>query len=349
MATPGNDESTSSSRVIPSQFDYKTQLYAGAKYKYTRVVPLSGSTNVTMSTNSTVEVTFEIPRNVLNFAKSYITGTIAIPAPGGALATWMYADTIPFITELELQTRSSIKLCSIPQFGQYIKIVRKLGTCLKEYQSNDMQTLLYPSGVNPDVVPAITPANGVSSVISNECAYAINNQDSLGAAAGAASYYEFEIPFGAIKNTLLSYDKDLCFPEILVLRLLISSGQSMLWNSTTNASPYTGAAPIAVAPAINSLTLYMALETNVALAQMVMDTVNSERGLNIMIDYPYCYKNVLNGSSQNISLRFNRSQGVNIKKIVTIQVDEEYATSGGQYNMFNCASEETDLPIASSW
>ena len=157
MATPSE---SGSSRVTPSQLDYKVEQFAGPKYKYTRVVPLSGSQTVTMTASSTVEVIWEIPRNVLNFSKSYMSGTINIPAAGGVLSTWMYADTIPFITELELQTRSGIKLVSIPQFGQYIKIIRKLGTCYKEYASNDMATLLFPSGAPSTSVVSVTVAAG---------------------------------------------------------------------------------------------------------------------------------------------------------------------------------------------
>jgi hypothetical protein len=80
------------SHEIPSQLNYKFKNYSGPKYKFSRVVPLSGSQVVDLPISSTAEVLMEIPTNVFNFAESYLYADIAIAPQGigiifGTIAT----------------------------------------------------------------------------------------------------------------------------------------------------------------------------------------------------------------------------------------------------------------------
>src|SRR6185437_11967525 len=135
------------SRVVPSQLNYKFKNYAGPKYKFSRIVPLSGSQQVNIPISSTAEVLMEIPTNVLNFAESYLYSNIAIAAQGIGNHIWYHSDGMPLLSEVDLYTRSGIYLCQLPQFQNYMKIIRKLFTSKKEYDSNDATSFLYPSEV----------------------------------------------------------------------------------------------------------------------------------------------------------------------------------------------------------
>src|SRR6185437_5360232 len=131
--------------LVPCQLDYKMRNYAGPKYKYSRIVPLSGSQQVDLPVTSTAEVLMEIPTNVINLAQSFLYADIAIAPQGATNHIWWHTDGCPIISEVDLYTRSGIYLCQLPNFQNYMKIVRKLHTSRKEYDSNDASSFLYPS------------------------------------------------------------------------------------------------------------------------------------------------------------------------------------------------------------
>ena len=66
METVPVETGSHSGHVVPAQLDYKFKNYAGPKYKFSRVVPLSGSQQVDLPVASTAEVMIEIPTNVID-------------------------------------------------------------------------------------------------------------------------------------------------------------------------------------------------------------------------------------------------------------------------------------------
>lgn len=327
------------SSLIPAQLDYKRLDYAGPKYKFSRVVPLSGSQTVTIPVASTAETLMEIPTNVFNFAESYLYANVLYPLTA-ARYSWVYTDGMPLISEVDLYTRSGVYLCQLPNFQNYMKIVRKMYTPWKEFESNDQSNFLYMSDVAVNQPPAITPNNGNASIPNTEPAYVLNNA-SLGLAIATDINLTMNIPLSAIKKTIFALNKDIVFPDIIVLRILWGPSNKAFFISTNGADPTLGApAASATQIVVSNLTLYLATEKNEDLAQSVRSLVNSPSGMNILIDYPYSYKQNLSGTSQNISLRFNRGHGKNLLSVVSspFNATESANTAYDCFNMTSASS-----------
>lgn len=341
------------SHLVPEQLNYKFKNYAGPKYKFSRIVPLSGSQSVDIPVSSTAEVLMEIPTNVLNFEESVLFANIAIAAQGAGNHLWYHSDGMPIISEVDLYTRSGIYLCQLPNFQNYMKIVRKIFTSKKEFDTNDSTTWLYNSNTPSNQAPAITPNNGPASNPYVESAYVVSDS-SLGQAANTQINLTLNMKLGAIKKTILALNKDIVFPDIIVFRLLFGPANKFAYFSTSGADPTAGV-PTAIVPAamvapaptngtaavrVYNLTLFLATEKNEDLAQTVRAIVNSPSGMNILIDYPYSYKQGLSGTSQNISLRFNRGHGKNLLGIVTspFNSNETVNTAFDCFNVANAAN-----------
>jgi hypothetical protein len=345
--SPGSTES----HEIPMQMDYKFKNYAGPKYKFSRVVPLSGSQIVNVPLNSTAEVLMEIPTNVFNFAESYMYANIAIPLQ--AAHTWFYLDGMPLISEVDLYTRSGIYLCQLPNFQNYMKIVRKLFTPYEEFASNDISSFLFPSQALESNVPAVTPNNGNSSNGYVESAY-VGSDAWQGLAIGSQINLTLNMKLGAIKKTIFALNKNIVFPDIIVLRILFGPASKFAYVGTSGDDPTAGPGPLIntnafVAPApitigpylqIYNLTLFLATEKNEDLAQTTRALVNSPSGLNLLIDYPFSYRQALNGQNQNLSYRFNRGHGKNLCCVVSspFNTNESLNTAYDCFNVTNAGT-----------
>lgn len=329
--------------VVPEQLNYTRMNYAGPKYKYSRVVPLSGNQTVNIPNGSTAEVLIEIPTNVFNLSESYLYANVAIAAQP-ALHTWFHVDGMPLISEVDLYTRSGIYLCQLPNFQNYMKVVRKLHTNLREFKSNDSQSWLYPSGVSANQVPAITPSNGAAGFAIDENAY-VQSTAGIGLPVNSVVNLTLNMKLGAIKKTIFALNKNLVFPDIIVMRLLLGPGNRFAYAGVSGVDPAATPTDIAGANAVSlsNLTLFLATEKNEDLAQAARIAVNSPGGMNILIDFPYTYKqNLGTATSQSLSYRFNRGHGKNLLAIITSPFNnaETNNTAYDNSNVVNVASAD---------
>lgn len=327
----------SESHLVPEQTDYQRKSYAGPKYKFSRIVPLSGSQTVNIPIASTAEVLMEVPTNVHNWAESFLFGNVAYPAQAAGERNWMHVDGMPLISEVDLYTRSGIYLCQLPNFQNYMKVIRKLHTHIDEYDSNDQSSFLFPGNSLNTAVPIITPSNGNGTVPNRENAYVMG-----GGAAATATALTMNLPMKAIKKTIFALDKDIVFPDIIVLRILFGPSNRAMYSNTSANDP-ADASTIAMTLGtitISNLTLYLATEKNEDIAQSVRALVNRPEGLNLLVDYPYSYKQALTGTSQNLSYRFNRGHGKNLMEVVSapFHATEAVNTSFDNSNVLNVAA-----------
>jgi hypothetical protein len=305
----------------------------------------------------------EIPTNVFNFAESYLDANIALPPQGAGQHTWFHLDGMPLISEVDLYTRSGIYLCQLPNFQNYMKIVRKLFTPYEEFSSNDISSFLFPSQRLTTEVPALTPNNGPSSNAYVESAY-IGNTAWLNQAANSQVNLKLNMKLGAIKKTIFNLNKNIVFPDIIVLRILFGPANKFAYANADAANPANAPIPLvntqdflAPAPAaglagqylqIYNLTLFLATEKNEDLAQTTRALVNSPNGLNLLIDYPFTYRQFLAGINQNISLRFNRGHGKNLQCIISSPFNpiESLNTAYDCYNVTIASNYPTTPPAA---
>jgi hypothetical protein len=309
-------------RETPSQLDFSIKDYAGPKYKFTRLVPLSGFQTVTIPTNTTVEVLIEIPTVVFNGHESFLSGTLSLPIEGAAIMTWLYADTISMIQSLDFYTRSGVYICQIPYVPQYTKVCRKLHTCREEFGNNDISSLLAPSrslnNAPPGIPPTVTTV-GFQPASRNwdDTAYTLNTTTNMGYPVNTGpATFNFRIPMHAFKDSIWAMDKDIVFPEVMVMRIVFGPAQRMGWGGTSATDPTIAPTALANPITINNLNLYLAVEKNDTLAGIVRNAVNTT-GVKLLIPYVYVYKNSLAATNQNISLRFNRGHGKNLLSVIT--------------------------------
>ncbi len=344
--------------IKANQFKYNRWNYKAPKYKYSRLPPLNGSQQVDIPITSTAETLFEIPTVVHNLSESVLHANVSYSAQGDHTApdgrfSWIHVDGMPLISEVDLYTRSGTYLCQLPNFQKYMKVVRKIYTKRKEYESNNLSNFLAPSNSLPNASGAVTPNNGVASVPYKENSYVISN-GTLGLGADTEVVLTLEFPLSAIKKTIFELNKDIVFPDIVVLRILWGpSNQALYYNLDGNNPNAAGAtAPIngfidRPAPAsaagycirISDLTLYLAVEQNGDLAQEVRQELDS-RGLNLLVDYPHVYKQPLSGTSQSMSLRFNRGHGKNIVSVISsvFNNQESLQTAYDNFNIVNAST-----------
>jgi hypothetical protein len=347
--------------LIPEQLNFGRKDFAGCKYKYSRIVPLSGSQTVALQIGSTSETLMEIPTNVFNFNESFLYFDLSLaaqPANGGINQyTWYYTDGMPWISEVDLYTRSGIYLCQLPNFQNYMKVVRTIQTPFTEYIDDDQSSLFYPSNSLRNAVPGLTPSEGPAAVNYLEPAYA-----QVSSAVATQVDLTVNLNLREIRSTIFSLNKDIVFPDIIVLRILWGPANKAMWTSPSNTIPGNNAgtapgvtallpvaaalaapAPVLTAPAVvYNLTLYLATEKNEDLAQSVRSLVNSPQGMNLLVDYPYSYKQNLTGVSQNLSYRFNRGHGKNIMAIISSPFDNSTSET------LNVAFDNSNVPLASA-
>jgi len=135
-------------------------------------------------------------------------------------------------------------------------------------------------------------------------------------AGGAESVLNMNVmlPMKYIKNTIFSVDKDIYFGEIILLRIVWGPSTKTVFSNTGALNLATGALATTNEIGISNLALYLAVEKNPEITNQLRTQVAST-GLNVLIPYVYTYKNNLNGTSQNVSLRFNRGHGRKLVKI----------------------------------
>jgi hypothetical protein len=166
------------------------------------------------------------------------------------------------------------------------------------------------------------------------------------------------LPLCAIKKTILALNKDIVFPDIIVMRMLWGPANKFAYFSTSGVDPSAGnptaivaTATVAPAPVVTcgtcvyNLTLFLATEKNEDLAQTVRALVNSPAGLNLLIDYPYSYRQNIIGQSNSISLRFNRGHGKNLMSVISSPFSTVESINSA-YDCFNVANSSIALQSA---
>ncbi len=88
--------------VIAPSLVYSDGVSSHPQYKLARLVPLSGSQTLTITPSATQEVLFELPTNVMNLSKSFLTFQALIQAPAAGLFNWVYDNTLSFISQVQI-------------------------------------------------------------------------------------------------------------------------------------------------------------------------------------------------------------------------------------------------------
>jgi|688.fasta_scaffold60564_6 hypothetical protein len=315
--------------IIPTQLNYSKNKLIHPFYKLSRVLPLSGSQTTTITSSGGQEVLFEIPSKCFNLARSYLSFDMT-PAAGGALNfNNVFADCLAPVRQIQVYTRGGLYLCDINEVGVYTQIVSKAETKLDDFMTYDrgdgregtslgsghFNGIMKPSGVVVGSNPRWNIANSLAYPYLGQD-YIENDYFISGTTVNTAGpSISYRIPLYLIRNSLLSLDKDLLFDEVLIFRLVFGSSSRVVTCSTTANAPFTGPTAFTGSITVNNLQMLLSIEQNQDVINSLRDKMRSPEGLQILLPYIYTNKSSLSGTSQSITLRYNRAHGINLQKI----------------------------------
>lgn len=333
------------------ELKYEEIIVTVPTYEYSRIYPQSSATlNITADGQESV---FEIPPKCFNFSKASLNFTMTPIA--GTHFNNIHCDGVPFISQIQLYTRSGLFLCNITSLNKYLNTISRRENKLTDVQTwsraghnNGFMDVLRcpksnPVGGNPlnftGNVPTIAGDANITvanmAVIVNEInrlnAAIVNrngnypNADTAGSFADDPIYYigdgvdteanpviRYMIPLERIKYCILSQNKDICFNEVLYLKLIWAHPNITGFN-TTARNLIAGSVPIA-GYAISGLLLYLPIEKNEFIIKKINDQIAAK--FTYAVNFVYTQK-IAKGAElgQSLSIRVNRSHGNKIKKI----------------------------------
>jgi len=182
-----------------------------SSYSLMKIVPLSGSQNVSVTAAAGTDLTFEIPVQAINFARSYFSADVSIPIPGaGGSFNWKHDGICPF-ESMQVFTRGGQYLLNLQSdCTDYSRIVISADSSRRELQNGDATGPLFRSGASAKV-PEESGSNALAPYWQQQ--YATSAGDNL------VLNYRIMFPMSMMKETVLSVDKSILFREVLVCKL----------------------------------------------------------------------------------------------------------------------------------
>lgn len=296
-------------------YDIKNLLHG--KPGMVKLAPIEGLQSRTLTLGSAETLTYEISANTpFNLAKSYLNFVINPSAPGAGLANWVPVDVVSSIREIYVQTRNNIVLAYIPFADTYSKMVMKQDISITELLSYD-EALDNAGSFNGlsrcDVLQAsnIRYDNTAGSLSFTEPKYLLV----ASALNTAGPVVNNRIPLNIYRNTILSLDKDLLFPETIQIKVVFNGSGRIGWLSNSITVPNTGLTNMTSVVLTNPF-LYLQVEKNPQVVDSLKQKVNSAEGLKVLFDYVYNSRQSLSGTFQSTSIKMNRNNGLTCRKIL---------------------------------
>ena len=302
-----------------------------------RNVSPQNSSSVDLSVVSSVGPTeILIPPSVFNFSKSRLEFDLKVPVQGAGNYTHMNANLTTLLSRIVLySSATNAVLCDLSNLEKYCSLTTPAGTKLddflsKSYYSNAPQSTGANSGPYPveDIRKTNSAATYMAGVdIGAQSAY-IGRQQTYISGANTELYLRASIPFSAFKFCVLSLDKQVYFPENLVLQMYWSPANNYASIATSATVSTTGAGSLATAPSITNLRLSMATEGNLEITSQIINKVMSS-GLSLPVCYPTITRQSISSSaSHSYQIMLTSGYGSRILGVITAPFD---ATSGAVY------------------
>lgn len=297
-------------KIVAPELVYATSNVIHSNYSFNRLVPQSGSQDVTITATATSETLIEIPTVAHNLAQSYLSFDLDISksnTPGDY--NWYYTDVIP-IQQMQLYTRNGQYLADVNYWMNYMKVVPKRELSIDKFLALDQIEVLKRCNV-------IASSNIRHDNTSGDIAYTEPDYIAVSGDNAATGAMQYKLPLFLISNTIFSINKTLKFADVIVLRIVWSPLNRFAWKATSAANPTTGAGDIAatVVGNVKNLNLYLAVETHPMISTDLNNKIASG-GLRLNIPYVYCYKTTL-GANGTVTTRWNRGHGSELRKIYT--------------------------------
>lgn len=322
--------------IISSELANKSKMYSHPKYRFTQLYPITNANqNTTITASGGTEIQFQIPVKTINLSESYLSLSINPPAGGANRGNIFHASPLSFLRHIQLFTQSGVYITDLYYANQYMNTVYFPETSLEDLQTNEIvtsstvnkwttlaqQNAALGASVNADyarrVSTDVAGALAATSIADDAIGFSERKYFyTYGDANTATPVINIKIPMSYIKNTIFSMNRDLYFGEVLNLRFVTESYNSVGFICThpvadvrANNAEFTGNL------IMSNVIFFLAVEQDLAISQAIINEMNAGN-VNISIPYVYSYKTT-NGASttQTISLRLNRSHGHKLRRI----------------------------------
>jgi hypothetical protein len=204
-----------------------------------------------------------------------------------------------------------------------------------------MSNVSYASGINADgYIPSLTNrflSRKINHVNSTKSGTAGNNDLGI----------DISIPLNSLSHTIFSINRNLYFPENIVLQIYFNNSDNFAFVTTgSNNDEYDGLASVASA-AISNLNILLAQEQNLAIVSQTIDRVMKGPGISLPFTYPTITRQAINGVSPSYQLQLTKAYGQRILGICTSifgqvayltnahgRIPDKDGSSLSQYNTF---------------
>lgn len=272
---------------------------------------------------------FELPSLVYNLSKSYLTYTFSIPAVGANRASLAYNGFLPLINQIQFYDKRKVLMLDLPNVPQYTKIIFPSNTKYKDFLSNSTGNNTFQATTPSTTIPSVLNPICINNALANSTTtvytsdrpntfpqFTVGADDSLIAAQlfdpSNINYVEMsygsisttntintvtiQFNFNLLKNTILALDKDICFGDFAYLNIIWNGFTSAGYSFRTDTNAISTAAALPTAFPLSNLYLYLAVETNENIVNYVQSKLNSDKGIDLLVDFPYAQNFPLNAA-----------------------------------------------------
>ena len=293
-------------KSISKQLDYKTVDWSAPDYKFSKIFPQSGTQKLIIPIGSTAETLFELPAKCFNLSQSVLTWNETIDLQAAAYS-WKQMGTYGPIQQVQLYTRGGQMLADINYANVMMEVCRRRQLKLQEFLTQEQTDALYPcnSAAATNYLPVVS-----GGAVTNAPVGYIESKYLEASAVGTAITYQMRMRLSSLVNSIFAVDRDLAFPEVLVMRVVWSSSR-VGWSSTNAADPSAGVLALTGNVTCDIVQLLLATETNNEIARQVAEVKE------IMVPFVWTFRNNPGVSTaQTVTVRLNRMHGLYCKKII---------------------------------
>lgn len=341
-------ESTAGSPAvaIAKQFNVQPVELSTYKYKFSRLQPITGANQFQIGAGGTQEMLFEIPTKVHNISKSVLTYTKTIADQGANNFAWDFADTLGELYQVQLYARGNQQmLVDVSNANVMLKVMATKELKASEVLEEDSTGLLEACNTPAAQNPTPTAGNGTQTGNINYLEKKFLRVGPVGNGAGAGALARtVQFKLGQFLNTFLAVDKDIVFPEIMVLRLVFMANKAgFLGTSNVDATAGAGnlvngvpVVGINTCVYLQNTYLYLACEQRPEVIMRVMAQMKS--GLTLNIPWTWVYKQPIAGPSISVVQKIDSAQGKFLRKVITAVFPNDESK--------NAAFDHSNLPAA---
>lgn len=317
---------------IAIELDYKQVDVSRPKYRMTQVIQQTGTQTFIVPPTAQQTSIFEIPAQPFNLARSFLqfTWTVAAPTLGAGHFNFTYNDFCPYFDNIQFYTRSGVVMADIQFCQMASKAMLKYNTSLKKYEQNDIVTEpLVRNNVLKDDDKAQRYDGTQASLNYKENAYVTFGNDN------AEISVDYLLPLSIFKGTVFELDKDLHMGgQLTNIRFTWAANNTTGFvcdSSTIVASTIT---PFGIGSTISNLSLFLAQEVDESVVATLQAKILSG-GIRYLTPFLYSTNENRTGTTQNVTLRYNRGHGQRLRKIYHTRVQADPLDLSGLYDTSN--------------